>query len=492
MNKKLFISFCFVLFALVFSFSLTTPVQADTFIFNNNLRAGVINPDVKELQNFFNTNGFIVANSGPGSLGQETTKFGSFTETALIKFQIANKITPAVGYFGPITRGVINKKIDSVASMECKAGDLFSSITGLPCSTVLTFPAGCTSNLGFSSTTGFSCATGLPKIRGGGSVGHVAIYSLTYTAGAHGSITGTSPQTVNHGSDGTAVTAVSDIGFSFINWSDGSTANPRTDTSVTNNISVTANFAWICGDTLIDSRDAQLYPTVLIGTQCWMAKNLNIGTRIDSCNTSGVGCPSNDPQNQGDYSGGIQKYCYDDDDANCTAYGGLYQWHMSMGFPQTCDAHDDTSPCIVSSSQQGICPTGWHMPSDNEWIALGDYLSVDGQGGSGDVNDVGGKLKEAGTINWESPNVCDDGTSPTATCNSSNFDALGAPGRWFDGTFPGHLPDTGASFWSTLFDPDTTDACSVGLDGADAAYYPPTIASSIYRTVGFSARCLKD
>src|SRR5439155_905177 len=68
-------------------------------------------------------------------------------------------------------------------------------------------------------------------------------YTLTYTAGANGTISGTTPQTVNHGSNGTAVTAVPDTGYHFVNWSDASTANPRTDTNVTANISVTANFA---------------------------------------------------------------------------------------------------------------------------------------------------------------------------------------------------------------------------------------------------------
>ncbi|MGJ8653632.1 MAG: carbohydrate-binding protein [Opitutaceae bacterium] len=68
-------------------------------------------------------------------------------------------------------------------------------------------------------------------------------YTLTYTAGANGSITGTSPQTVDHGSDGSAVTAVADANYSFVDWSDGSTDNPRTDLSVTSDVTVTANFA---------------------------------------------------------------------------------------------------------------------------------------------------------------------------------------------------------------------------------------------------------
>ncbi len=68
-------------------------------------------------------------------------------------------------------------------------------------------------------------------------------YTLTYTAGANGTITGTSPQTVNSGANGSAVTAVPNAGYHFVNWSDASTANPRTDTNVTANVSVTANFA---------------------------------------------------------------------------------------------------------------------------------------------------------------------------------------------------------------------------------------------------------
>jgi len=68
-------------------------------------------------------------------------------------------------------------------------------------------------------------------------------YTLTYTAGANGSISGASPQTVNYGSSGTAVLAVPANGYHFVNWSDSSTANPRADTNVTANISVTASFA---------------------------------------------------------------------------------------------------------------------------------------------------------------------------------------------------------------------------------------------------------
>ncbi len=68
-------------------------------------------------------------------------------------------------------------------------------------------------------------------------------YTLTYNAGANGSISGTTPQTVNYGENGTAVTAVPDSGYNFVNWSDSSTDNPRTDMNVMADVTVTANFA---------------------------------------------------------------------------------------------------------------------------------------------------------------------------------------------------------------------------------------------------------
>jgi hypothetical protein len=71
----------------------------------------------------------------------------------------------------------------------------------------------------------------------------VDTYTVTYTAGANGTISGTSPQTVNQGASSTSVTAVPQVGYHFVTWSDGSTANPRTDTNVTADITVTASFA---------------------------------------------------------------------------------------------------------------------------------------------------------------------------------------------------------------------------------------------------------
>ena len=84
-----------------------------------------------------------------------------------------------------------------------------------------------------------------------------------------------------------------------------------------------------------------IYNTVLIGTQCWLRENLNVGIRIDGI------------QNASD-NGVIEKYCYDDNPTNCTTYGGLYQWNEAMQY-------------VSTEGTQGICPPGWHIPRLSEF-----------------------------------------------------------------------------------------------------------------------------
>lgn len=77
-------------------------------VFKSNLTVGSLGSEVKALQQYLNANGYTVAASGPGSPGNETTRFGAATRAALIRFQKARGITPAAGYFGPKTRAAVN------------------------------------------------------------------------------------------------------------------------------------------------------------------------------------------------------------------------------------------------------------------------------------------------------------------------------------------------------------------------------------------------
>ena len=105
-----------------------------------------------------------------------------------------------------------------------------------------------------------------------------------------------------------------------------------------------------CGDLFTDPRDGKTYNTVLIGDQCWMAKNLNIGTMINGNQNM-----SND--------GVIEKYCYDNDTANCEIYGGLYQWNEMMEYTTT-------------QGGQGICPAGWYISTDDELKILEGTVDI--------------------------------------------------------------------------------------------------------------------
>jgi len=107
------------------------------------------------------------------------------------------------------------------------------------------------------------------------------------------------------------------------------------------------------GTPFVTDTDGNIYPTVQIGTQCWMAKNLNVGRYVAST-VSDV-----DHSNLSN-NGIIEKYCYDNDITNCALYGGLYDWDEAMGYTDT-------------EGARGICPEGWHMPSDNDWKALNSY-----------------------------------------------------------------------------------------------------------------------
>ena len=198
-------------------------------------------------------------------------------------------------------------------------------------------------------------------------------------------------------------------------------------------------------DTMTD-RDGNVYTSVTIGTQVWMVENLkttkyNDGTPIplvaditewENLNTAGC--------------------CWYDNDAATykNPYGALYNWYT------------------VNTDK--LCPTGWHVPTHAEWVTLVNYL--------GNNIVAGGKLKEAGTTHWNSPN--DDAT------NESGF--TGLPGGWRndDGTFL-HIGISGAWWSATEDDPDY--AWERGLNYNSGQAFSVSFNP---KKNGYSIRCLKD
>lgn len=145
-------------------------------------------------------------------------------------------------------------------------------------------------------------------------------------------------------------------------------------TSDTVTVSFAAATSFNCGQPLLDTRDGQSYNTVEINNVCWMAENLNYGTFVPVA----LGQDNNSV---------AEKYCYNNDTSNCTSLGGLYTWDELMQY-------------TTLESSQGICPSGWHVPSDNEWYLLENYVdpTVNNPYATGlRGTDVGTKLILGGT-----------------------------------------------------------------------------------------------
>ena len=214
--------------------------------------------------------------------------------------------------------------------------------------------------------------------------------------------------------------------------------------------SVTVIVPWTCGiDRLVDIRDSKTYATVQIGSQCWMAENINIGTRILGSSNQGSSCSA------------IKKYCFGNSESRCTSYGGLYQWGQVM-----CGS--------TTAGVQGICPTGWHIPTHNEFTTLERAICT------------------SPTCSTDFPyDITTDGLRGTnegttlKTVNPSSFSALLAGFRDFDGGF--YYLGNYTFFWSSFQSgPDEVWYRNLGRDWA-------TVNRDAYVNIyGYSVRCLKD
>ncbi|MDR2555454.1 MAG: fibrobacter succinogenes major paralogous domain-containing protein [Fibromonadaceae bacterium] len=202
---------------------------------------------------------------------------------------------------------------------------------------------------------------------------------------------------------------------------------------------------------LCDARDGKLYKFVSIGTeataQTWMAENLNYDV----------------PDNATDV-------CYDNNPANCVTYGRLYNWETAMGG----SASSSKNPSEV----QGVCPSGWHLPSDAEWNALTKFVNPSCSDNS-NCGGAGTKLKS--TNGWNSY----EGKSGNGT-DEFGFSALpGGNGR-SDGSF-GRVGETTPWWSSTEYDASSVYGWNMYYNSADVSMFKEGDKTRLY-----SVRCVQD
>lgn len=203
------------------------------------------------------------------------------------------------------------------------------------------------------------------------------------------------------------------------------------------------DYCFGCSGSFTDSRDGKTYKTVCIGSQVWMAENLNY-------NASG-------------------SKCYQNDTNNCNTYGKLYNWNTAM------DGSGSSSS--NPSGVRGICPQGWHLPSSSEWNELIAFL--------GGTHVAGGKMKA--TNLWLSPN--------TGATNSSGFTALPSGLYTANPNNPWAAKGVVTYFWSTtealsaptlvstvIMKYDTTVARPINIQKVDYGNVPLMLP----------CRCVKD
>jgi len=210
-----------------------------------------------------------------------------------------------------------------------------------------------------------------------------------------------------------------------------------------------------CPSTITDY-DGNVYQTVLIGDQCWMMENLKVTHYRNGDPVS----HAPDSATWQDLTSGA--YCnFDNNEDHVETYGRLYNWY----------AVDDS---------RKLAPEGWHVPTDGEWKQLEMYLGMDqAQADSWDWRgtDEGGKLKEAGTDHWASPNE--------GATNSSGFTALPAGYRGEFSQF--HDIYNVIAFWCS-----TVDFSGEIIIRALAYSYSQIQREDVFEIFGLSVRCVKD
>jgi uncharacterized protein (TIGR02145 family)/uncharacterized repeat protein (TIGR02543 family) len=252
-------------------------------------------------------------------------------------------------------------------------------------------------------------------------------YSITFNA-VNGTVSPTSGTT---GADRklASLPTPTRSGCIFVGWYTTSTGGTEvtTNTEFSANATIYARWNWVGKGNNINN-----YKTVVIGTQTWMAENLDYDVEGSEC--------------------------YGNSADSCAKYGRLYNWSTAMG--------GASSSSLSPSGVRGVCPVGWHIPSDAEWTRLANYV--------GDASMAGTKLKA--TSGWYDNGNGTDQYGFTALpggngYSDGSFDVAGYSGYWWSAT-----EYIASSAWYRYM--------NYSIDYVNRSYYVKTIL--------FSVRCAQD
>jgi len=226
--------------------------------------------------------------------------------------------------------------------------------------------------------------------------------------------------------------------FCSCNKDDSDSSSTNGKTTAVFNSSLTYN-------TLID-QDGNVYKTVIIGTQTWMAENLRTTKYNDNTFIPNITSASEWTNLT---TGAYNNYKNTTNADTIATYGRLYNWYA------------------VNTGK--LAPKGWHVPTEADWSTLTDYLG-------GEIV-AGGKLKETGTTHWSSPN--------TEATNETGFTALPGGYRWIDGPF--YSIGIYCYWWSS-----TEYSSNLAVRLATVNYSGNVFNTHNYKNLGNSVRCVKD
>jgi uncharacterized protein (TIGR02145 family) len=221
--------------------------------------------------------------------------------------------------------------------------------------------------------------------------------------------------------------------------------------------------------------DGNVYPTITIGTQVWMAENLKT-TKYSNGDLIGTTTPATSII-EGETTPKYQ-WAYAGNESNVATLGRLYTWY-------------------VATDSRNVCPTGWHVPTDTEWTTLTDYLTNNGYGYGGGYKGMDIAKSLAATSGWVADETPGNAGNDQASNNRIGFTALPGGARLEDGNFYdiGHV----GCWWSTT----GTTGFKQSLSGVFVTA-PGGLFRDIYHDYcyvnsysnnthyGMSIRCLKD